>query len=82
MIKILHELSIGFEAIVTVLGAILAVSKKKNYGWLISLTFGIYVFYDLARFLSFDLSADILYIAFFIASLSITFAVWKIYREK
>ncbi len=77
----LHIISIILEAVVALLSIMLAVSKKKIYGWFIALTFIIYVFYDLAKFLSLNISDNVLYFLFFLATLSILWAVWSIFRE-
>ena len=64
--------------------------KGKLYGWLISLTFIIYVFYDISNFLIntgilyapfMDISKEFLYSLFFLATLSIVWAVWEMYVE-
>jgi len=49
--NILQLISIFLEVIVAAIGVMLAVSKKKRYGWFITLTVVIYVFYDLANLL-------------------------------
>lgn len=78
--NILNIFSLIFEIVVAFLGVWIGVFKKKLYGWLISLTFIIYVGYDLSRFMGINAPAhDIL---FFIASASITFAVvWLVVKE-
>lgn len=79
---LLHTVSILLEAIVALLGALIAVQKRKPYGWLITLTFTIYVYYDLARYLGYNVNTTPLYQVFFLATLSALAAVWMIYREK
>jgi len=73
----LHFVSILLEMVVALLGVMLATMKQKRYGWFIALTFLLYVFYDLAFFLSLQISQDLLYYVFFIATLSILWAIWK-----
>ncbi len=77
----LLPVSIAIELIIFAFGIILALQKKKIFGWFIALTFGIYFFYDLFRFLDTAISPDILSVIFFIATISILCAVWLIYRE-
>jgi hypothetical protein len=48
----LHLLTILLEAVVAVLGVMLAISKKKMYGWCIAVTFVLYVVYDLANLMA------------------------------
>jgi len=79
--NILHTVSIIFELIVVLLGFLLAVQKKKVWGWFLMLTFAIYVYYDLSGLVSLTISQDLLRGLFFIASLSILWVVWSIYRE-
>jgi hypothetical protein len=77
----LQPVSIAIELLIFALGLILALQKKKIFGWFIALTFGIYFFYDLFRFLDAAISPDLLSVLFFVASLSILCAVWLIYRD-
>ena len=77
----LHLLSILLEAVVAALGVMLAISKKKMYGWCIALTFVLYVVYDLANLMALNISEDTLYMIFFVATLSILWAVWNIFLE-
>ncbi|MBN1625575.1 MAG: hypothetical protein JW944_03540 [Deltaproteobacteria bacterium] len=79
--NILQSISIGIEVLVLVLGVMLALQKKKHWGWLIALCFAIYVFYDLAGLLTFNVNTVVLRVLFFIASISILWAVWRVYRE-
>ncbi|HEX7445039.1 MAG TPA: hypothetical protein VF300_01490 [Methanothrix sp.] len=77
----LQTISILLELMVVALGITLVVGKKKMYGWCIALTFILYVFYDLANLLSLHISQDSLDILFFMATLSILWAIWNIFLE-
>jgi len=77
----LHSISILLEAVVAAMGVLLAVSKRKVYGWFVALTFVLYVVYDLANFLSWGISQDSLYIIFLVATVSILWAIWSIFLE-
>jgi len=77
----LQPISILLEGVVVSLGLLLALAKKKFYGWGFVVTFGVYVIYDAAKFFNLSLSADLLYAAFFLATLSILWAVWRINQE-
>ncbi|MDD5456311.1 MAG: hypothetical protein PHV30_04680 [Candidatus Margulisbacteria bacterium] len=79
---ILHYLSIILEFAVAILGILLATKKKKDFGWFIALTFAIYVFYDLVYVLNINMPIESLYVVFFLATASILWAVWNIYKEK
>ena len=79
--NLLHLLSILLEAVVALLGIMLAIGKKKMYGWCIALTFVLYVVYDLTNLMALNISQDTLYMIFFVATLSILWAVWNIFLE-
>lgn len=78
--EMLKYAALVLEIIVTVLGVLIATQRGRTYGWLIALTFGIYVFYDLMRFIG--AAADMALILdglFLLASLSIAWAVYQLY---
>lgn len=79
--SILQIISILLELVVAGLGIMLSSFKKKRYGWFIALTFVLYVFYDLADLLALEISSDTLYLIFFVATLSILWAIWNIFLE-
>jgi len=77
----LYLLSILLEVVVSALGVLMAIRNKKMYGWCIDVTFALYVIYDLADLLQWNVSQDTLYTIFFVATLSILWAVWNIFLE-
>jgi hypothetical protein len=77
----LQSVSILLEIVVALLGIMLATVKKKKYGWCITLTFAIYVFYDLAHFFALKVSQSLLHLLFFIATISILWVVWRLYKR-
>ncbi|MFH1683625.1 MAG: hypothetical protein ABIA67_01950 [Candidatus Margulisiibacteriota bacterium] len=79
--NILQSISITIEVLIMILGVMIAVEKKKAWGWCIALCFAIYVYYDLAGLLNFTVGSGLLRILFFIASISIFWAIWRIYKE-
>jgi hypothetical protein len=79
--NLIHLLSILLEVVVAALGMMLAIRKKKMYGWCIAITFVLYVVYDLANLLAWNISQDTLYTIFFVATVSILWAVWNIFLE-
>jgi len=81
MIEFVQYLSIIIEAVIAIFGVIIVVQKKKRYGWGFFVTFAIYVFYDLSKLIPLNLSTMVLYPLFFIATLSILWSVWMIYRS-
>lgn len=81
MMSSLQPISIFLEIVVAALGVMIAVYRGKRYGWFIGLTFAIYVFYDLVDLLALNISPDLMYFIFFVATLSILWAVWNIFLE-
>jgi hypothetical protein len=81
VMEFLQYVSILIELLIVVLGIIM-IFNKKNYGWFFLITFGIYVFYDFVKMVGFEISSDILYASFFIATLSILILTWKIFKKK
>ena len=79
---VLHYLSIVLEVAVAIIGILLATRKKKSFGWFIAVTFAIYVFYDLVYIMNIKMPIASLYLVFFMATVSILWAVWNIYKEK
>jgi hypothetical protein len=77
----LQYVAIVIEGAIAATGLFLAVGKKKSFGYGIFLTFAIYVFYDLARLVPIEISNSTLYPIFFVATLSILWAILKLYKE-
>ena len=78
--SLIQPVSIVLEVLVVFVALILAVRKGRPYGWLIALTFAIYVIYDSARFTGAAISGDLLAVLFLVASASALGAVWMMYR--
>ncbi len=78
---LLQAISIFLELVVAALGVMIATYRKKRYGWFIGLTFVIYVFYDMVDLLALEVSTDLMYFIFFVATLSILWAIWNIFLE-
>jgi hypothetical protein len=72
--------SIVLEAAVAIL-AILAARNGKPYVYGLAFTFGAYVFYDLARFLGWNVEEGVLSGIFLLASITALAAVWGLYRH-
>ena len=82
MIENIQYISIIVEVVVAILGLMIAFHKKKNYGYGIFLTFAIYVFYDLSKQIGWSINSSLLYVLFFIASISALLAVYTLYNQK
>lgn len=74
-------LSIVLEAAVAII-AILAARKQRPHLYGFALTFTIYVLYDLARFLSWNVEHGVLSGLFLVATLSALYAAWGLYKER
>ncbi len=77
----LQLLSIVVEAVVVFMLLYGAIKKGAVCAYGMALTFSIFVFYDLANYFDWGLSQNILTPAFFIATLSALWAVWKMGQE-
>lgn len=77
----LQYIAIMLEGAIAAIGLFLAIGKKRSFGYGIFLTFAIYVFYDSARLVPIQISNSTLYPIFFIATLSILWAVIMLYKE-
>ncbi len=72
--------SIVLEAAVAVI-AVLAARKGKPYAYGLAFTFGVYVLYDLARLLQWDVEGGVLSWLFLVATITALAAVWGLYRD-
>jgi len=77
----INLISIILEAVIVLLGLMIARGKKRAYGWGIAFTFIIYVFYDLARLQNWQIGSDIMAFSFLAATISALIAVYSIYRK-
>jgi hypothetical protein len=77
----LQYVAVVVEGVIAALGLMLAVKKKRFFGYGIFLTFGIYVFYDLVRLTSTAISNAVMYPVFFVATLSMLWVAVLVYRE-
>lgn len=57
-------------------------TEHRRFGWGIFITFGIYVFYDLAKQIPLNINDEILSIVFFVATLVMFVTVLSIALEK
>lgn len=73
--------SIILEAAITVI-AILAARAGRPYIYGLAFTFGIYVLYDLARLLGWNVEGSLLSVLFLLASASALGSVWMLYQDR
>ncbi len=77
----LQTVSIIIEALIALL-AFACIFKKQPYMLGFTITFGIYVYYDLAKLYLWESPENLLPIMFFIATLSALISMVAIYRKK
>ena len=77
----LNLISIILEAIVVIFSLMIALQKKLSYGWSLSFTFLVYVFYDLARIQNWQISDEIMAFSFLAASISALITVYLIFKK-
>jgi hypothetical protein len=78
----LQPVSITIEVIICGIGLGIGMMKKKIFGWLIALTFAIYVVYDISAFSGEGLSSSTSSVIFLIASISMLVAVWLLFSRE
>lgn len=76
---ILPVVSIILEALIAVLALVTAV-RGRSYMLGLTLTFGIYVYYDLARLYEWSVSESLLSVVFLIATLSALVSIIGIFK--
>jgi hypothetical protein len=80
-VETLQISSIILEAMIIIIALTIALGKKKLYGLGFALTFAIYVYYDLAKFLEWQTLPSLLPILFFIATLSAMLSMIGLLRK-
>jgi hypothetical protein len=73
-------ISIILEAAVAAI-AILVALKGRPYIFGLAFTFGVYVLYDVARFLKWDVEAPLLSGLFLMATATALFSMWRLFRD-
>ena len=77
----LQLISITLEFIIVVVSLLLAIQKRRVYGWGFAITFAIYVFYDLANLYGWEVNAALLSVSFLAATLSALLAIQMLYKK-
>jgi len=70
------------EVVVALIAFLIAVQKKKTYGYFIGITFTLFVVFDLARIFALEISAEVHALVLLIACLSMVYAAWLMWKEK
>ncbi len=79
---LLHVVSIALEFTIFILALKMVFERKRYIGVAWAITFGIYVFYDLALGLGWGLPRNFLDTIFFIANLSAFLAILQLGRKR
>ena len=74
-------ISIALEVLIALMALLIAV-RGRAYMLGFALTFGVYVYYDLARYYSWEVAENLLSAAFFVATLSALVSMVGIYRAR
>lgn len=74
----MQYVSILFEVAIAMMGIMLGGFKGKIYGWGIAFTYIVYVVYDTAKVLKVTIFPDALPVVFFLATMSMLWAVWRL----
>ncbi|OHA16556.1 MAG: hypothetical protein A2743_03145 [Candidatus Taylorbacteria bacterium RIFCSPHIGHO2_01_FULL_43_47] len=74
-------ISIILEAVIVVAALAIGLKKGRLYGYGLSLTFGIYVYYDLVRYMEWSSSSSLLSYLFLTATVSALLSIWSLYHH-
>ena len=70
------------EVFVIILAAVIAMNKKKNYGWMFAVSYALFLVYDVVGFLEIAMDQNI---SEFILLVGVVFSlvgIWQLYQEK
>ncbi len=74
-------IAVILEVAVMVIAAVIAFRYRKTYGWCIAVTFGLFVLFDIGRFVVLPISDAAHSLIFLIACASMLYGVWLLYRD-
>jgi len=70
------------EVVVAIIAVLIAVQKKKTYGYFIGITFALFVLFDIARIFALEVSAELHALVLLIACISMVYAAWLMWNEQ
>jgi hypothetical protein len=79
--RMMQLVSIILEAVIAMI-AILAAHRGRVYLYGLAFTFAVYVFYDLAHLLEWEVEELLLSGLFLLATISALVAMWALYRDR
>lgn len=68
------------EVVIALIAFLIGWQKKRLHGWLIAVTFGLFVIFDLARIFALEVAADKYALLLLIACLSMLYAMWLLWK--
>jgi len=70
------------EVIVAVIAFLIAVEKRKTYGYFMGIAFVLLVLFNLARIFALEVSAEGYALIFLMACISMLAAIWLLWKEQ
>ena len=77
----LQVVAVILEVCVTGIAVLIALRKKKLYGWGVALTFGLFVLFDIFRIFALPMPDTFHAFIFLVACGSMVYAIWLMYAE-
>jgi len=77
----LQIIAVLLEIAVMGIAGLIAIRHRKSYGWCIAATFGLFVIFDIGRLFSLPIPVEAHALIFLVASGSMLFGVWLIYKD-
>ena len=80
--EIFPVISIFAEVLIIVIAAVIALKKKKVYGWLFAASYAVFLFYDVLHFIKIAMNGVLMDFVLLVGAVLSLVAVWQIYMEK
>jgi len=75
-------ISLFAEVLIIVIASVIALKKKKAYGWLFAVSYAVFLFYDVLHFLKIAMNGVLMDFVLLVGAVLSLVAVWQIYKEK
>jgi len=80
--EIFPVISLLAEALVIVIAAVIALKKKKTYGWLFAVSYVLFLVYDVVNLLNIATNEALMEFILLVGIVFSLVAVWQLYQEK
>jgi len=80
--EIFPVISLFAEVLIIVIAAVIALKKKKAYGWLFAVSYAVFLFYDVLKFLKIAMNGALMDFVLLVGAVLSLVAVWQIFKEK